>query len=187
MLKPNEKILLISDNLWMLGEGMLGPLFAVFALQINGSLLNITWAWATYLIVAGVLHVAVGKLCDELKKPEKLAVFGLGLNVIFTFAYLLVDSPAKLFIVQAGLGIAMALANPPWYSLYARQEDVAVSHHSAFKWGLWKGTTLIVTGLAVVIGGFIVNNWGFRTLFIIMGCVQVFATLYQAKLLSRSS
>lgn len=41
-----EWILLWSSNLWALGEGMLGPLFAVFAQRIGGNILDITWAWS---------------------------------------------------------------------------------------------------------------------------------------------
>ena len=41
------KILLIGANIWYFGEGMMGPLFAVFAEKIGGDILDITWAWAT--------------------------------------------------------------------------------------------------------------------------------------------
>ena len=61
-LNKKERILLYGSNLWYLGAGMLGPLFAVFTEQIGGDVLDISWAWATYLIIAGVLYIWVGKL-----------------------------------------------------------------------------------------------------------------------------
>jgi hypothetical protein len=45
-MQRKERLLLWSSNLWSLGEGMLGPLFAVFAQGIGGNILDITWAWA---------------------------------------------------------------------------------------------------------------------------------------------
>lgn len=48
--------------MWYLGEGMFGPLLAVFTEQIGGDILNITAAWATYLIVTGFLTIIIGGL-----------------------------------------------------------------------------------------------------------------------------
>ncbi|MEK7102028.1 MAG: MFS transporter, partial [Patescibacteria group bacterium] len=61
VLNKKIKILLWGSNLWNLGEGMLGPLFAVFAGRVGGSLLEMSWAWATYLIVTGVFTIIVSR------------------------------------------------------------------------------------------------------------------------------
>ncbi|MFW5719419.1 MAG: hypothetical protein ACOCXT_00120 [Candidatus Dojkabacteria bacterium] len=42
-------LLLIAGNIWYFGEGMFGPLLAVFAERIGGDLLDITWVWATLI------------------------------------------------------------------------------------------------------------------------------------------
>src|SRR3989344_2555365 len=97
------KILLIADIIWFFGEGMLGPLFAVFTGRVGGDVLDITWAWASYLIITGLLIVVVGKVSDRIGQ-KKLVFTGYVLNAILTFSYLLVDSPLKLLFVQAGLG-----------------------------------------------------------------------------------
>ncbi|MBI2673498.1 hypothetical protein HYX19_04505 [Candidatus Woesearchaeota archaeon] len=122
-MKKKEKILLYGSNIWALGEGMLGPLFAVFTQRIGGNILDIAWAWALYLMVAGVLVILVGKISDGILSKEKLMVTGYALNAIFTFSYLFVSSPLHLFFVQGGLGIAFALSNPTWNALYAKYED----------------------------------------------------------------
>ena len=48
------KILFWSSNLWQLGMGLLGPLFAVFASEIGGNIFDIAWVWALYMVVTGV-------------------------------------------------------------------------------------------------------------------------------------
>src|SRR3990167_9276813 len=111
MVHKRTKILLYGCFLGYLGEGMLGPLFAVFADKIGGNILDITWAWATYLIVSGVVVILVGALADKLSK-EKIMLAGYILDTVFTFCYLLVQTPLHLFLVQGGLGIAAALAVP---------------------------------------------------------------------------
>ncbi len=181
-LSKRVKVLLYSSNLWYLGEGMLGPLFAVFTERIGGDILDITWAWATYLIVTGILYILVGKFVDGHLNKAKVMVIGYGLNSLFTFGYLLVSSPIHLFFIQAGLGVAAALTNPNWLALYAKYED---RKHDGYTWGLFGGEGHIVTGLAMILGGFIVNYISFNVLFITMGTIEAIAAIYQMKILRK--
>lgn len=176
------RILLYGSNLWYFGEGMLGPLFAVFAERIGGDIFSITWAWATYMAVTGILIILFGRFAENKssKTKAKMVVIGYALNAIFTFSYLLVSSPWHLFIVQAGLGFSAAITSPTWNALYAKYED---KNEDTFEWGLASGEGQIVIGVAILIGGWIVTHFSFTTLFIVMGSIQVVATIYQAKIL----
>lgn len=165
--------------LWFLGEGMLGPLFSVFCERIGGNILDISWAWATYLITVGLLVVAVGKISDKVSK-EWLLLSGFALCTIFTFGYLLVSKPWHLFLLQVGLGIAAALTIPPWDSLYAKYEN---KKKDGYTWGIAEGLNRVTTGMAIIIGGIIVTYWSFTALFLIMGVMQTIATLYVCKIL----
>jgi len=175
-----ERNLLISGNIWYFGEGMLGPLFAVFAQRIGGDIFDIAWAWATYLIVTGLCFMAVGKIVDRRIDPRKVMVAGYALNAFCTFGYLWVAAPWQLFVVQSGLGIANALATPTWQSLYAKHED---KKHDTYIWGVAGGQAKIITGFAIIIGGAIVSFVSFRELFFLIGIIQIIATLYQARIL----
>ena len=179
MFQRKEKILLVGTYLWYFGAGMLGPLFAVFAERIGGDILELTWAWATYLIVTGILIVFVGRISDFSSK-EKIMLIGYTLNTIFTFGYLLVSSPVHLFVIEAGLGVATALAWPTWDALYAKYEN---KNYDGTAWGLAAGGEFFMGGLAIILGGFIVAKLSFNALFITMGFVQLIATIYQAKIL----
>jgi len=176
------KILLYGGNIWYFGEGMLGPLFAVFTERVGGDILDISWAWATYLIFAGILYMVVGKITDKYDNAEKIMVLGYALNALFTFGFLFVSSPWHLFVVQAGLGIAAAMATPTWDSLYAKHED---RKHAGFQWGLAGGEAQIITGIAIIVGGYIVSLVSFNALFLTMGIIQIIATIYQAQILRK--
>ena len=179
-LDQRTKILLYSSNIWYLGEGMFGPLLAVFSGTIGGDVLDISWVWAVYLVVGGVCTVATGYLSDRYIRKEVLLVCGYALNTLFTFGYLFVDSAGDLLLVQVGLGVASALATPTWDALYA-EGDTETS--GGFRWGLAGGQADILTGLAVLMGGFIVTHLSFFALFTAMGVLQAVATLYQAQIL----
>jgi predicted MFS family arabinose efflux permease len=181
-LNKSTQILLYGSSIWYLGEGMLGPILGVLTEKIGGNILEVSWIWATYLIAAGIFTKFVGKLSDKKFSKEKLLVAGYALNAVFTFSYLLASSTLHLLFVQVGLGIAAALAAPTWDALYAKhsaQED------SGYIWGLAAGQTQLTTGFAMILGGLIINYFSFNVLFIVMGVIQICATLYQAQILRK--
>jgi MFS family permease len=174
------KNLLIGGNIWYLGEGMLGPLFAVFSERVGGDVLDVSYAWALYLVISGILTIVVGRVADKFKCNEQLLVSGYFLNAAGTFAYLLVNNQTKLLFVQAVLGIASALASPTWDALFSKHEN---RKNGGLLWGLAGGSAEILTGIALVVGGILVTRFSFSTLFIVMGAVQLTAAVYQSKIL----
>ncbi len=179
-LTKTTRILLLGANIWYFGEGMMGPLFAVFAEKVGGDILDITWAWATYLVVTGLLYILVGRLLNKKEYKTKVMVAGYLLNAVFTFGYLLVQNPVQLFLVQAGLGISEAIGTPAWDALYANNLS---DEMDAYAWGLSTGQSQIVTGIAFGIGGLITHFVSFEALFITMGLIQIIAALVTAQLL----
>lgn len=181
-LSKTTRILLYSSSIWYLGEGMLGPILGVLTQKIGGNVLEISWIWATYLIATGIFTAFVGKLSDDKFSKEKLLVAGYALNALFTFGYLFASSTSRLLCIQVGLGIASALATPTWDALYAKHN---ARTNAGYLWGLAAGQTQLTTGFAMIIGGLIINYFSFNVLFITMGIIQIFATLFQAQILSK--
>jgi MFS family permease len=176
------KILLWGANIWYFGEGLLGPLLAVFTEKIGGDILDISWAWAIFLIATGVCYIITGRLINSKSMKTKviLMITGYGLNAVFTFCYLFVSNPEQLFIVQACLGVSEAIGSPTWDSLYAKSLNET---NDGYAWGLAGGQSQIVTGIAILIGGSIIYYFSFQLLFIFMGLIQVAAAIIQARIL----
>lgn len=178
----NGKIrnLLYASSLWNFGEGMLWPLFAVYTQRIGWDIFDISWAWATYLIVAGIMYIVVGKIADWKNSKDKIMILWYALNACFTFWYIFVSQPYHLFIVQIGLAIAAALATPTRNALYSENED---KNHGALEWWYADGLSQIMTWIALLIWWYIIEIQWFTVLFVIMWVVQVIATIYQAQIL----
>jgi 4-hydroxybenzoate polyprenyltransferase len=85
-------------------------------------------------------------------------------------------------VVQGILGIAAALATPTWEVLYAQHQSKKTPGKD---WGVVSGEAKIVSAIAILAGGFIVTQFSFEALFILMGCIQVLATLYQSQILTK--
>jgi MFS family permease len=177
----NEKTknLLNGSNIWYMGEGMLGPLLAVFSERVGGDILDISIAWSIFLVLSGIISIIVGRLSDRFDK-RKIMVAGYWLNAIMTFAYVFVSDPIHLFIVQAGLGIASALSTPTWDALI---DEYSGKKQNGTVWGLAEGLPNIVTGVAIVVGGFLVTYQSFGVLFVVMGSIQVVAAIVQSRIL----
>ncbi len=181
MLRKEAKVLLIGSGLWYFGEGLFGPLLAVFTDEIGGTLLDLSSAWAAYLIVYGALSILFGKVSDGRFSKEVLMVLGYALNAVFTFGYLLVDTSAGLLLVQAGLGVAAAMATPTWNALF---DEFSAKSVGGTAWGISEGMASIVTGVSILLGALIVSTYSFNILFLAMGAIQTVAAVYQAKILA---
>jgi len=122
--------------------------------------------------------VAIGKIFNRTKWKSKLIVIGYALNTLFTFAYLLIDDTLGLLLVQVGLGLAEAVSTPAWDASFASElEDT----NDTFLWGIANGQSFFVSGIAIAVGGLIANYISFDALFILMGTIQLLATMIQAK------
>lgn len=173
------KLLLVASSLWYFSEGLLGPLFAVFSEQVGGDLLDISGAWAAYLIVSGVAYPVVGRLLNRSRWKYRMIAIGYALNTGFTFAYLFVTNTTHLLLVQVGLGLAEAISTPSWDAFFAAQLE---EKEDTFLWGIASGHTQVISGLAVLVGGAIAEFISFRALFVTMGCISLAATLVQVRL-----
>jgi MFS family permease len=180
MLSKAESILLWSNAVWMLGWGMLGPLYAIFAKEIGGSVMELTWVYAIFMIVTGIGTLIVGRYADHVGL-ERLLVVGFGLTSLATYGYLAVDSILGLLAVQVLWGIATAISEPAWYALYDKHSGDG--RRDGFVWSLSSGYSYVLRGVGMLLGGYLVAVYSFDTLFIVMGTVLALSTLYQARIL----
>jgi MFS family permease len=175
------KILIGSSIFFNFSAALLGPIYAIFVLKIGGSIETASGAWAVYSIVIGLLMLAFGKWEDQLNK-RKMVILGYAINTIGTAGYLFIQQPLQLFIVQAILGVSAAVNNPAWSAIFSTSLD---KHRESSEWAYWEGTIRIDAGIAAILGGIIVMNFGFQALFILMTVTAAASTLVSTLLLRK--
>lgn len=163
------KVLISSSAFYNFTVGMFGPIYALFATNIGGDILTAGTAIAVYSGVIGVLLFIFGRIEDKVDK-KKIFIIGRIVNVVGTAGYLFVANPVDLFIVQAILGIALAMMDPSFQSLYSRGLRKG---HEASEWSMWEGTVYIVLAFAAVIGGVVATLFGFKALFAVMTATSI--------------
>jgi len=177
-MRKEYQILLLAGLLANFGDNLIGPFYAVFVENIGGSILDIGYSVVTYSIAAGVLIILIGKLSDKIDK-RIITILGYLLFAFGSLGYLMISEPIQLFGLQIIFALATACLSAPLSALYARY----IAEESAgLQWGLSSGGTYIVVGFAVLAGTFIVSQWGFTYLFLIMFSIQIFAAAVQTQL-----
>ena len=180
------KTLVMGDILFFSAFGLIGPIFAVF---ITGQIPGATVATAGFaatinLLVKAALQLPIAHYIDK-KKGEKddffLMVAGYLLISLIPFMYIFIKTPLHLYIVQAIYGVGAAFANPGWYAIFTRHID---KEKEGTEWSLENVSVALAAAGAAAVGGLIAQNFGFQTLFVIVGVLSLIGLVIQISLYS---
>lgn len=165
------KIFLVSNSFFVLATGMLGPIYALFVKEIGGDILDAGFSWSIFMIISGAGMLVMGKIVDSLKKEKPMMILGYSLQSLGFLGYFFVSNKIQLYLLQILMGISITVQHPVFNSFYTRHLEKG---KVAFQWAAWEGTYFITTGIAALIGAFLVKIFGFRTMFLIMFFVSLF-------------
>jgi len=169
------RILISANTVMVFTVGMLVPFYAIFVQKIGGDIAFAGFSWAIFSIVAGVLTLLFGKWQLKVKEQELLLALGYLIRGLVFLSYAFMGSIAQLIFTQILWGVGAALGSPAFdavYSAHTTKED------SIAQWGQWEGLASIATGLAAIIGGVLIQEIGFSSIFIGMACISFFLCIY---------
>ncbi len=171
------RALLLSNSLILISLGMFVPVYALFVQKVGGGALSAGFTAGALGLASAVSALLSGKLIDKLS-PHKTRLilsggwFGIGLSILL---YLFVHSIAALFIVQIILGFVKTISAPAFDTLYARHLDKASSGQ---EYGVWEASFFLTAGVGAVLGGVLVDIYGFNGVFIAMALLAFAASIY---------
>ena len=168
------RVLLITNSLVIVAGAMLGPIYAILVEEIGGDLLDASVASASYAGVAAIVIIISGRFADKMKDPELMVVLGYIILGLGFLSYTLVNSVSTLLIAQAIIGLGEALALPAFDGIYS---DHLTGGKAATQWGAWEAMSYVTYVLGALIGGVIATQFGFPTLFIIMGSMAILSAI----------
>jgi MFS family permease len=159
------KILFLFNGVFVFAAMLLGPLYAVYVESIDKNILVVSITWAVFLASATFFTFIVSKKGDSVKEKEYLLMGGFLIRGLSWLLFIFVGSIFHLILVQIFLGIGEAFGSPSFDAIFAEHLDdgMQIKEYSS-----WKLIVNGATAIAAVIGGLIVVNFGFTTLFIIM-------------------
>lgn len=169
------RVLLFTDSLILFSGAMLGPIYALFVEEIGGDLLDASLAGAAFALAAGITTFITGKFADKIKESELIIVFGYSFMALGFLSYTMVNSIWSLLFVQMVIGFAEAIYCPAFDALYSKHLN---GNRAGSWWGAYESMKYFGTACGAIIGGFIVTNFNFNTLFIVMAVLCFTSAIY---------
>ncbi len=173
------QLFLIVNSLFVLAMGMFGPIYAIFVQKIGGDILAAGTAWAVFMVVSGVGILLMGKIQDKIKKDKLSIILGYALMSLGFLGYYFVSNVKQLFLVQILLGLSTVVLTPAYDSFYTKYLEKG---KFASQWAAWEATWYTVTGVAALIGAFLVKIFSFKILFLVMFFTSLIGLLLSTQL-----
>jgi MFS family permease len=146
------------------------PVLPLFAESLGAAPQIIGFIAAAATVVGIITSAPAGILSDHFGRRKILLIAG----VVFAsapFLYYWVHSPGQLAALRVYHGLATAIFGPVAMALVA---DLFSSSRAA-KMGTYSSATLIGRFLAPLLGGFLIFNFGFRSVYLFCGIFGVIA------------
>jgi len=178
-MNKNLGILLWSFFLINTSFGLLGPIYAIYVEKIGGDILTVGSSYAVFAIGTAIIIYLISKYEDSFSSKAKLLLVSRFIFLACAISYLFISNPMQLFILQLALGIATAIGNPAFDSLY---QDNIEKGKSASQWGAWESSFYFSIGVSALSGSIIVQYFGFTTLFYVMIALNIIGIILTLKL-----
>lgn len=168
-----SKLLLKASWIGSMAEAMLLPMWALLVKRVGGDLIDAGAGYAIFCIATGIAVMGVGRTEWFTRHVKAIVFWGFTIAGICEFSYLFVYNILQLFLLQSLIGVSVGLLGPAWDSLYALDTE-----EPAKKWSFWSGGQSFLTGIAALLGGFILKSFGWTALFIVMGLIDLISVYY---------
>src|SRR2546430_6376209 len=136
--------------------------------ELHASNSQLQWVVEAYSLVFAALLLASGSLSDRLGRKEFLLA-GLGVFGVASIAAGLTSSPGQLIVARCFMGLGAAMIFPATLSLISNV--FAERGERAGAIGLWGATIGAAVALGPIVGGWLLEQFGWTSIFFAMAPV----------------
>lgn len=177
-LNPVVKAFIISETFVWSSWNSVTPIFSIFAAtQIpQGNTEIAASVFSVHLIVRIIFELLSGKYLLQATETKKFLVTVSGI-IFMTIAYLgfaKTQTVPPLYLFAAIAGFAFGIATPAKNSLFSTHLD---KNKESLEWGIYDASAFMGMALAVSVGGFIANRYGFPLLFTMAAILNLFGII----------
>ncbi len=174
-LNKSLRILIVTNSIFVFAMGLFLPFYAVFVQKIGGNIAFAGLSWGLFQIVCGILTFWMADMQIHVKEQELILVLSYFLRGVVFASYAFMSSWQQLLITQILWGVAAALSTPVFDGTYAKHTS---ENLSVLQWGSWEGIAAIAAGLAALLGGVLIESFGFTSIFVSMSVISLFLGIY---------
>ena len=133
--------------------------------ELGATTTNLQWVVDSYTLVFAALILAAGSLSDRVGR-KGILLLGLAVFATGSLAGALSHSPGQLIAARAFMGIGAAGIFPATLSLIANVFTVRAERAKAI--GLWGATTGVGVAAGPIVGGWLLENYWWGSVFVFM-------------------
>lgn len=163
------RVLILANAVLMFLVSLFAPFYAVFIASLGGGIALAGFSWALYSIISGVLILLFANWELKIKEQELLIALGYVLRGGVFLSYAFMGTLTQLFITQVLWGIATALGTPAFDAVYASH---TTTEDSIVQWGGWEGIASIMIGIGALVGGLVIQGFGYQVVFLAMAAIS---------------
>jgi sugar phosphate permease len=177
----NKKLLviLLSNYGAVISLGFFTPIFALYVIELGGTVYEAGIATAIYYFVGGLLMLLFRWVINNRKLRIGYYVWGNFLEGVTALLYLAVNTVPQFYLAQLVHALATAMRIPSQRTLYAQFEDRG---KEGSEWSIMEGGNFIIIGISAAAGGYVASTFSFQSVFMIMAIIQFLTTLYCLRL-----
>lgn len=170
------RILTISDIFMLSAFGLVSPILSIFYLQnIHGAGIETAGLASTiYLLTRSLCQLPVAHFIDKIKGERDdvfIMVVGSFLTSFVPLLYIVIRTPAQLYLTQFFYGLAQACTYPSWLALFTRHID---RDKTGLEWGIYYTLTDLSGAAVAAVGGILAQRLGFAPLFVVVSIISFF-------------
>jgi len=161
----NLTIFTIASSLMNFGWGLIGPFYYLYVNQLGGgSLEQFGIAFGIMYFASALASIIAGKYSDKLGRKPFLIGTSLMYAVVI-YGYTVINTDIQLYIAQALIGVIGSVEQTMNASFLG---DVTKKGKRGFRIGTVQSLVEMFSGIAIVIGGFLIGQTGFKIIFYIV-------------------
>lgn len=174
------RFLILSDTILLGAAGLFAPIFALYIqdfISVDNSEIVAGIAVGIYLLTKSIMQIPIAELVDRIRGEKDdfwiMFIFTLIIAII-PLAYLFINTPFQLYLVQFFLGLCTAFTFPTYMAIFTRHIDKS---KEGTEWGVYFTATDLSSALLAIIGGYVASTQGFPALITIIVIASIIGSL----------
>jgi len=168
------KLLYFVNSLFVFISTLLGPLYALYVEGIKSTATAVSFSWAIFILSASVFLLFMSSNGDRFRNKALVITLSYLIRAVSWLILAHVTTFIGLLIVQVFIGLGDAMGGPTFDALLAENLDKSDHVHD---YSDWRILSYLSMAAGTLVGGFIIDQYGFPTLFRIMACLTIIPTV----------
>ncbi|MCJ8009002.1 MFS transporter [Lederbergia wuyishanensis] len=170
--------IVVSQSIAILGSSLVFPFYLIFIKEVSGGFLQYGISYGLFTISSSLVHIIVGKWSDRLGRKLFLLISSWGMAILLLFFPLVTDI-WQVYALQIILGIIGATQKTSEKAMLADFTEHGKRGIAIGKYHFW---TSIFTGIAVMLGGFIIDLFTLDIIFYISSIILFISGFFVLKI-----